>query len=152
MTKEMEKQSEKDKKDDKPKTKQEVENARLANVMELSQGLKTAEMVDSAKTKVDGAARVLKSEIELDKMRGASKEAIEAKEEKLSDLKKKSADMVSDIGEILADTAELAKEQNEIAASKEKEENAAWKDKDETDSKEKDGAEVPKEGEEEKRE
>lgn len=122
MTKEMEKQAEKSKKDDKPKTKQEIENERLANVMDLSQGLKKAETVESVKTRVDGEARVLKSEIELDKMRDAPKEAIEEKENKLSDLEKKSAKLLSDIGEIVADTAEKAEEQGEAAASREKEE------------------------------
>lgn len=122
MTKEMEKQAEKSKKDDKPKTKQEIENERLANVMDLSQGLKKAETVESVKTRVDGEARVLESEIELDKMRDAPKEAIEEKENKLSELEKKSADLLSDIGEIVADTAEKAEEQREVAASREKEE------------------------------
>lgn len=120
MAKEMEKQAEKSKKDDGPKTEQEVENARLANVLDLSQGLENAEVVDSVKTRVDGEARVLKSEIALDKMRGASAEAVAAKEEKLAGLEKKSAELLSDVGEIVAETAETAKEQNEIAASKEK--------------------------------
>lgn len=123
MTKEMEKQAEKSRKEDnKPKTKQEIENERLANVMDLSQGLEKAETVESVKTRVDGEARVLKSEIALDTMRGASKEAIEKKENKLSDLEKKSAELLSDMGEIIADTAEKAEEQNEAAASRKKEE------------------------------
>lgn len=122
MTKEMEKQAQKSKKDDQPKTEQEIENARLANVMDLSQGLEKAEVVDSVKTRVDGEARVLQSEIALDIMRDAPEEAIAAKEDKLSNLEKKSAELLSDIGEIIADTAEKAEEQNELAASKEKEE------------------------------
>lgn len=130
-TKEMQKQTEKGNKDNKPKTKQEVENARLANVMDLSQGLQRAEAVSSVKARVDGEARVLKSEIELDKMRGASEEALADKENKLSDLQNKSAGLVSDIGEILADVTEKTAEQNEMAAMKDKDETVAWKKEEE---------------------
>lgn len=129
MAKEMEKQAEKGKKDDGPKTRQEIENERLANVTDMSQGLERAEVAASVKRRVDGEARVLKSEIELDmayaKGSEASKEAISQKEEKLSDLEQRSAELLSDFGEIAADTAEKAKEQNEAAASKEKEEDEA---------------------------
>lgn len=126
MMKEMEKQAEKGKKDDEPKTRQEIENERLSNVMDMSQGLERAEMTDSVKKRVDGEARVLKSEIELDGMYAngleTSKELISKKEEKLSELERKSTELLSDIGEIVADTAEKVKEQNEAAASEEKEE------------------------------
>lgn len=126
MAKEMEKQAEKGKKEDTPKTKQEIENERLANVMDMSQGLEKAEVTWSVKTRVDGEARVLKSEIALDKMYAngseASTEMISKKEMKLSELEQKSIELTSDIGEIVAETAEKAKEQNELAASKEKEE------------------------------
>lgn len=149
VTKEMQKQTENSNKNKKPKTKQEIENARLANVMDLSQGLKTAQVVNSTKTRVDGEARVLKSEIELDKMHGASEEALADKKSKLSALESKSAGLVADIGEILAGTAEAVEEQNEIAASKEKDENAGLKGKDETDSKEKDETAITKDGDEE---
>ena len=98
MAKEMEKQAEKSKKDEKPKTEQEIENARLANVMNLSQGLEKAEVVDSVKTRVDGEACVLKSEIAMDKMYGASLEStadrVSDKEEKLAELEKKSAELL----------------------------------------------------------
>ena len=125
MAKEMEKQAEKSKKNDEPKTEQEIENQRLANVMDLSQGLEKAETVDSVKMRVDGEARVLKSEIKLDKMYKSSTEMaadVSDKEKKLAELEKKSAELLSDIGEIVAESAEKAKEQNETAASKEKEE------------------------------
>ncbi len=147
VTKEMQKQTEHSKKDTKPKTKQEIENARLANVMDLSQGLQRVEAVNSVKTRVDGEARVLKSEIELDKMHGMSKEAVEEKENELSDLENKSAELLSNIGEILADTAEAAKGQNEAAASKEEEETKSPKK--EEDAKEKEESAVSKEREEE---
>lgn len=124
MAKEMEKQAEKSKKNDEPKTEQEIENQRLANVMDLSQGLEKAETVDSVKMRVDGEARVLKSEIKLDKMYKSSTEMaadVSDKEKKLAELEKKSAELLSDIGEIVAESAEKAKEQNEAAALKEKE-------------------------------
>lgn len=136
MAKEMEKQAEKSKKDEKPKTEQEIENARLANVMNLSQGLEKAEVVDSVKTRVDGEARVLKSEIAMDKMYGASLEStadrVSDKEEKLAELEKKSAELLSEVGEIVAETAEKAEEQNEIAASKEKEDEEEEKGEEQT--------------------
>ena len=124
MTKEMEKQAEKKKKDE-PKTEQEIENERLANVMDLSLGLQKAEMVSAVKARVDGEARVLKSEIELDKLHDpsedTSKELITEKESQLADLEQKSNELFSDIGEIIGETTEKAEEQNENVVSKEKE-------------------------------
>ena len=117
MAKEMEKQAEKSKKDDEPKTEQEIENERLANVMDLSQGLQKAEVTDSVKNRVDGEARVLKSEIELDQMYNPSADVAD-KEAEVAELEKKSAELLSDVGEIVAETAEKAEEQNEAAASK----------------------------------
>lgn len=129
VAKEMEKQAGKGKKDDKPKTRQEIENERLANVMDMSQGLERAEVTASVKNRVDREARVLKSEIALDNMYAdgseGSKELISKKEEKLSDLEQKSAELLSEIGESVADTAEKAKEQNEVAASEKKEQDEA---------------------------
>lgn len=124
MTREMEKQAEKKKKDE-PKTEQEIENERLANVMDLSLGLQKAEMVSSVKARVDGEARILKSEIELDKLHDpseeTSKETITEKEGQLADLERKSNELLSDIGEIIGETVENADEQNEAMISKEKE-------------------------------
>ena len=124
MTKAMEKQAEKKKKDE-PKTEQEIENERLANVMDLSLGLQKAEMVSSVKARVDGEARVLKSEIELDQLHDpseeTSKEMITEKEGRLADLEQKSNELLSDIGEIIGETVEKADEQNEDVISKEKE-------------------------------
>ena len=85
MAKEMEKQAGKSKKDDDPKTEQEIENERLANVMDLSQGLQKAEVTDSVKNKVDGEARVLKPEIEQDQMYNPSADVAD-KEAKLAEL------------------------------------------------------------------
>ncbi len=124
MTREMEKQAEKKKKDE-PKTEQEIENERLANVMDLSLGLQKAEMVSSVKERLDGKARVLKSEIELDKLhdpsKETSKEMITEKEGQLADLEQKSNGLLSDMGEIIGETVEKAEEQNEDMVSKEKE-------------------------------
>lgn len=137
MTKEMEKQAEKKKKDE-PKTEQEIENERLANVMNLSLGLQKAEMVSSVKARVDGEAHVLKSEIELDKFHDpseeTSKEMITEKEGQLADLEQRSNELLSDIGEIIGETVEKAEEQNEAVISKDKEdeeETTAFQDRDE---------------------
>jgi len=115
MTKEMEKQAEKKKKDE-PKTEQELENERLANVMDLSLGLQKAEMAGSVKARVDGEARVLKSEIELDQLHDpseeTSKEMITGKEGQLADLEQKSNELLSDIGEMIGETVEKAEWQS----------------------------------------
>lgn len=127
MAKEMEKEAGKTKQEDEPKTEQEIENERLANVMDLSQGLQKAEAVSSVKARVDGEARVLKSEIELDKLHDpseeTSKELIKGKESQLADLGRKSNELLSDIGEIIGETAKKAEEQNEDAAFRKEEQN-----------------------------
>ncbi len=126
MAKEMEKEAGKTKKGDEPKTEQEIENERLANVIDLSHDLQKAEAVSSVKARVDGEARVLKSEIELDKLHDpseeTSKEIIKEKESQLAGFEQKSNELLSDIGEIAGETAKKAEEQNEAAASRENEE------------------------------
>lgn len=123
--KEMEKQATKAKKGDEPKTEQEIENERLANVMDLSLGLQKAEVISSVKARVDGEAHVMKSEIELDKMHDpseeTSKELIKRKESQLADLEQKSNELISDAGEIIGETVKKAEEQNEDLSLKKKE-------------------------------
>lgn len=112
MAKEMERQDGKEKKDDGPKTEQEIENKRLANVMGLSLGLQKAEAVSSVKARIEGEACVLRSEIELDKLHDPSKGTSKEKESQLADLEQKSNELLSDIGDIVGEAAKKAEEQS----------------------------------------
>lgn len=114
--KEMEKQAEsaKPKESNKPKTEEEVQNGRLADITSLSTDLVQADVMSSVQTRADGNARVLKSEIELDKMRaGSSEGAIEMiakKEAVLSGLERKSMKLTSQIANKIADTVDKVSE------------------------------------------
>lgn len=152
MAKEMEKEAGKTKKGDEPKTEQEMENERLANVMDLSQKLQKAEAASSVKARVDGEARVLKSEIELDKLHDpseeTSKELIKGKESQLADLEQKSNELLSDFGEIIGETAKKAEEQNEAADSGKEEQNEAAASKKEEEGERTEAFKEKEEGEE----
>lgn len=112
MAKEVEKQAEKMRPpdDEGPKTEEEIQNERLANITELSTELSQAKTVSSVKTRVDGQARVLKAEIELDKMHAGSsagaKEFIAKKEAKLVGVERQSRKLASQIAKKLNDTTE----------------------------------------------
>ncbi|HWR22545.1 MAG TPA: hypothetical protein VN366_03630 [Feifaniaceae bacterium] len=110
MAKEIEKQAEKRKPkgDHKPKTEEETQNARLANISSLSGDLQQAKIASSVKTKVDGESRILKSEIEFDKAyaalsKGALKAKVENKVDELADMEQKSLRLASQIADKLAD-------------------------------------------------
>ncbi len=82
-------------------------------------------MLDSVKTKVDGRIKILESEISLDTGRlGAS----EFKKEELSELKKKSSQLASEIGSRMAEIAEEIDENNKKTPTEEEDQD------DETDS------------------
>lgn len=127
MAKEMEKQTEelKKQKDSTPKTEEEIQNERLANITSLSSDLKQVEVVRSVQTRVDGDARVLKSEIELDKSRASTpgaREMIAKKEATLADMQEKSLDLTSQISEKISDVIEKSDDINnpqEIVPSEE---------------------------------
>lgn len=115
MAKEMEKQTDKMKKhgDGKPKTKEDIQNQRMADITRLSGSLRQAETVDSAKARADGDARVLKSEIELDRGRTQgilSESVIAEKEARLSGMHEKSAKLAAALGEQIADLEEEMEE------------------------------------------
>lgn len=115
MSKQAEKQMEnqKQKQDNQPKTSQEIENKRLADIVNLSSDLSQAKNVQSIQVSVKGDARVLKSEIELDKMRGGSSEAISRKEKKLAELEEKANELTSKLAEKAGETVEQVEEDNE---------------------------------------
>ncbi|MEG2349436.1 MAG: hypothetical protein RSB57_02855 [Hungatella sp.] len=118
MTKEMEKQAEELKKqaDSTPKTEEEIQNERLANITSLSSDLEQAKVIRSVQTGIDGDARVLKSEIALDKSRSGSSPAaaefITKKEALLADMQHRSLDLASQISEKLSDVIEKADDIN----------------------------------------
>lgn len=97
-------QQEDDKKDsetsgiyEKPKTKEEIEAQRMNNIMNLASGSGQADVIYSAKNRLDGETNVLKSEIK------TGYGNIESKLEKVAELESKSTDLIAEIGERLAD-------------------------------------------------
>lgn len=115
MAKELEKKEEKEN-DDTPKTREELENERLNDIVTLSGDVGNINMLDSVKTKVDRRITTLESEISLDNGRMG---AADFKKEELSRLKKKSAELASDIGLRMADIAEEIDENNEKSSEEE---------------------------------
>ncbi|MEG0565368.1 MAG: hypothetical protein RR590_03990, partial [Hungatella sp.] len=115
---EMEKQAEELKKqaDSTPKTEEEIQNERLANITSLSSDLEQAKVIRSVQTGIDGDARVLKSEIALDKSRSGSSPAaaefLTKKEALLADMQHRSLDLASQISEKLSDVIEKADDIN----------------------------------------
>ncbi|MDD4627062.1 MAG: hypothetical protein PHP87_08270 [Syntrophomonas sp.] len=115
MAEQAKQQAEKQKetKDAKPKTEEETETERLNSIISLSLNIKQAQVISSVKTKVDGDARVLKSEIELDKARAGSspsaKEFIANKDTRLTEMQKLSANLTVQIGDKLVEVNEEIK-------------------------------------------
>ena len=94
------------KKNNEPKTKQAIEQERISNLAELSSGMSQIRTVQSSQTQVEGEARVLESEIKMDKGRMGDTEIIAKKEEKLAQLQQKAA-------ELTANTVKISREINE---------------------------------------
>jgi hypothetical protein len=117
MAEQAKQQAEKQKetKNAKPKTEEEIpaETERLNSIISLSPPPKQAQVISSVKTKVDGDARVLKSEIELDKARAGSspsaKEFIANKDTRLTEMQKLSANLTVQIGDKLVEVNEEIK-------------------------------------------
>lgn len=93
-----------------PKTRQEVENQRLADITSMSSGLEKAETINSVKTQVDGDIGVKKSEIELEKSRGGDTTQMEAE---LAQLQAHTNQLTAGINDQLHDTLEEIKESND---------------------------------------
>lgn len=100
-----------------PKTKQEIENKRLADITNLTTGLSQAEDLHSLQKRMEGEANVLESEIELDKgLRNGtdlSKASISGKEAKLADLRRKAGELMNRSMEKAVDTIEQASDSAE---------------------------------------
>lgn len=129
MAKETEKQTEALKKQEEstPKTEEEIQSKRLSNITSLSSDLEQAKVISSVQTQVDGGARALKAEIELDKSRASTPgatELIAKKEATLFDVQEKSLDLTSQISEKISDINENTNNVNKpqvIAPSEETE-------------------------------
>lgn len=114
MAKEAEKQTEKSneqKEDKEPKTEEEILSERMTDLTTLSTDIEHVEILDSAKTTVDGRIKVLKSEMKLD--RSHSAESSDGKTEELSQLEKRSKKLSSEIGSSLIDIAAKETENTE---------------------------------------
>lgn len=116
MAKEMEKQTDRMKKqeDSEPKTKEEIQNEQLADITDLSADIKQAQTISSVQARVDGNAKVLKSEIKLDKQYSGSSpgsnDMISKKEATLEAMEQKSLSLTSELSQKLSATADKASE------------------------------------------
>ncbi len=133
MAEDIKKQEEKlkEQKNSKPKTKEEIQNQKLADIANLSNGLKQAETVEGVQSRVDGEARVSESEIELDRMHDPLGEVSAEKEKKLSELKEKSAELMAVVGKKVSETAENIKKNSEISIAEEEADEEANEETDE---------------------
>ena len=94
------------KKNNEPKTKQAIEQEKISDLVDLSSGMSQIRTVQSSQTQVEGEARVLESEIKMDKGRMGDTEIIAKKEEKLAQLQQKAT-------ELTANTVKISGEINE---------------------------------------
>lgn len=95
------------------KTRQEVENERLANITSMSAKLDSAGTIRSVKTQVDGAIGIKESEIELEKGRNGATEQMEAE---LSELQNRSNQLTAEIGDQFHETLEEIQESHDTVA------------------------------------
>lgn len=78
--------------------------------MDLSSGMAQAEAIPSAKTRTEGEARILESEIRMDKGHCGDSENIAGREEKLSKLQQRADSLTADIMKLAEDTADKISE------------------------------------------
>lgn len=97
------------KNDNRPKTEQEIQNEKMNNLMSLSSGFDRVSITNSVKNRIDGASRVLKTEIELDKGR-AGGAAIQGKEDELAAMQQQSRALNVEIGKQIADVNDQIQE------------------------------------------
>lgn len=107
MARESEKQTEKNKKQTEHtelKTREEILDKRMADITALSNDIEHVQIMDSAKTAIDGRIRVLKSELKLD--HGHSADPSDGKMENIKELEKRSKKLDSEIGKQLIEIAD----------------------------------------------
>ncbi len=98
------------KKNNEPKTKQAIEQERISDLVDLSSGMSQIRTVQSSQTQVEGEARVLESEIKMDKGRMGDTEIIAKKEEKLAQLQQKAAELTANTVKISGEITEKISE------------------------------------------
>lgn len=91
----------------KTKTEEEVQTERFNSIVNLSSILDKVQLVSAVKSKSDGEARILETEIKLDGSRGGSSII---KKERIADLKKQSANLTTQINETLIKVSEEIKD------------------------------------------
>lgn len=115
MARELEKKEDKENTDNEPKTREELQNEHMSDIVTLSGDVRNINMLDSVKTKVDNRIKILESEISLDNGRLGT---ADFKKEELSELKKKSAELASDIGARMVDIADEIDDNSEEKPAK----------------------------------
>lgn len=105
--------SQPEKKEEKPKTKQDLEREKITDLVTLSSTFTKTKAVRAAQTQVEGEARVLESEIKTDKGRLGDSEGIAKKEERLVQLKQRATKIASEAGAIAKEVIEEAKKEEE---------------------------------------
>lgn len=88
----------------KPMTEEELENSRMGDLISITNGISNVKTTYSIKKKIDAEARTLKSEIELDKSRGASEDFLSYKKDMVSKMEERSAEILSRISKDLENT------------------------------------------------
>ena len=119
MAKQNEKQLESmqsSKKNYKQKTKQEMEQEKISNLIELSSGMSQTKALQSSQTQVEGEARVLESEIKMDKGKSTDTEILAKNEERLSQLQQKSAELTSKMVKLSGEMLDKIDEHNKNTA------------------------------------
>lgn len=97
---------------DEPKTRQEMEQEKISNLVDLSWGISRARAIQASQTQVEGEARVLESEIKTDKGKTEDTEITARQEEKLAQLQQKAAELTSKAAEISGEVVEKIHEDN----------------------------------------
>lgn len=104
------------KKNYKQKTKQEMEQEKISNLIELSSGISQTKALQSSQTQVEGEARVLESEIKMDKGKSTDTEILAKNEERLSQLQQKSTELTSKMVELSGEMLDKIDEHNKNTA------------------------------------
>lgn len=104
-----------------PQTSEEIQYEKMTDVVSLSNDVDNVDLLDSVKDRVDGRIKVLKSEIELDKLNNELSGASSYKERELADLETQSVKIASDIGSRMADIVKESNEDNEKIPEKDSE-------------------------------
>ena len=96
-------------------SREELQKERIASLVDLSSGMAQAVAILSAKTRTEGEARILESEIRMDKGHCGDSESIAGREEKLPKLQQRADSLTADIMKLAEDTADRISESHKTA-------------------------------------